>query len=499
MNRYAGASSYARRTADRPLNSFRGKALIRALVASCAIYLAFFGIACLLASDGGDSRLAMVLVHFGAAASFLAYWRLGRWGTAKYGSFGAALLLVSAIFRFQAAFDTITFGMRIEAIPNTVPLTDPVMFWLLKGELLTQAGVLMVVSAWRVSMGRRIEEFSFLRNYRGAPIRLLAFAYTAGLAVNLVGQFAPDVLGPFQQLASLMFSFSVAAIYFIAARQGKVRRQVAVALLLAMPMVVLALGLGVKESLFFPLVPAALLYWFGYRSLALRVLLAGFVFFALALSQLYVGYVRANTWQTNSADTSALETLSGFGDEFGSMGMLDGLEQISFRINMTSAHAITVCLADRYGYEPFEVFGLIPASVVPRILWPGKPVLRPGAMQTARIRGVRGDLADISSATAAGFSTELYLGGGVLGVFLGAGLYGLLLAGAQKWVLRMDPGFGHEAFTFMAMYWTLRFDEKAVVYAYTSIMFIVVYIWLMKKVAAGFGLRSRVAGDGGKA
>ena len=98
------------------------------------------------------------------------------------------------------------------------------------------------------------------------------------------------------------------------------------------------------------------------------------------------------------------------------MKSTDALDSIGGRVNLTIAHATSVTLADNRGHEPMEVFGMIPASVIPRVFWPGKPIMQPGAMQTARILGGNILVSEIRSATAAGFATELYLGGWWFGV-----------------------------------------------------------------------------------
>ena len=475
--------------------NFGGKNLFAALLASLVVYLIVFTLSVLLAEDGDEKVTAFVVLHIGAAASLLVCWRLGRWGRAKYDCFGAALLLAAALLRMQAAIDTLVYGLRIESIPSTIPLQAPATLALFKGEFITQIGLLIIASTWRIVVGKQVERYSFLESKRSEPARLLATIYVAGIAVSIAGRLAPGSFGNLAQFASLMFLFAVASIYFIAVKQLAAFRQVLLAVLLALPMVALALGSGMKEDLFFPLVPASLLYWFRYRSAMPRLFAIVVGFAVLGISQLYVGYVRDATWKTGEntpirrEQAPILQTVTSFIDEFKYLNITDGLNKVSARINLTTTHAITVILADEYGYEPMEVFGKIPVSLIPRVFWPGKPVFQPGAMQTARIQGTHAELANTSSATAAGFITEMYLGAGFFGVMLGAGTYGLLLAKAQRWVYREAPGFGHRAFALILMYWTIRFDEKAVVYAYTSIVFTLVFIWLLKRGFAAIGLR----------
>lgn len=45
-------------------------------------------------------------------------------------------------------------------------------------------------------------------------------------------------------------------------------------------------------------------------------------------------------------------------------------------------------------------------------------------------------------------------------------------------------------FCFLAVYWAFRFDEFQVVYSYTAIVYLVVFLWLLRKVTGAFGLKS---------
>ena len=492
----AGKTSAGRAAAYRPI-TFSIKHALVALFASCVVYGFFLLLSVLLVGSDVSDSTSLALVHAGGALALLAFWKLGRWGRARYDCFGAALLLVAALFRLQALVDVLAYGTRVESIFSTVPLSDPIIAMFFKGELITVLSMLLVACAWRLGVGSRVEQFSFIRNDQRVPLKIALVMYLAALCVNVLDRVLGAALGPLQQIAWLTFTFGVAAIYFIAVRQRAVWARVGVAAALAMPMVLLALASGMKEEIFFPLIPAGLLYWFGYRSIAARGLAVVAMVAALSIAQLFVHYVRDTSWRsTGDLEVSTGELVAGFGQSAGAMEMTSGLDAISSRVNLTTAHAITVTLADHNGHEPVEVFGTIPASVIPRIFWPGKPVMQPGAMHTARILGLNVELSEIRSATAAGFGTELYLGGGWLGVLLGAMAYGTLMAAAQKWTLRVAPGFGHQALCFVVLYWTLRFDEKAVVYAYTSIVFTIIFIWLMKRAAGTFGLRMQVEGAG---
>ena len=86
-------------------------------------------------------------------------------------------------------------------------------------------------------------------------------------------------------------------------------------------------------------------------------------------------------------------------------------------------------------------------------------------MHTARILD-RKDLllSDIKTATAAGFFTELYLGGWYWGVVIGSVVYGVLLGALQLWAGRRAGPFWGLGLSFLTAYWAIRFDESHVLY-----------------------------------
>gem|GEM_PF-2888431 len=464
----------------------------KALLIVGSVYAVVVILALLLSRVGVSDQVCLALVHLAGAAALLLFWKLGRWGGAKYGSFGAALLLVGSAFRVQALLDALSYGTRLENVYrySNVLLPDPAFDWVLKGELITVIGLLIIACSWRVTVGPYVERYSFVRGARAVPMKISLLVYGAAFGVDVLQRVVGISFGALDQIASLLFVAGIASIYFIAARKRSGIPQVIIAGLLGAPMSLLALDSGMKEEIFFPFVPAGILYWINFRNFTARFAAVCAAALVLAISQLYVHNVRELSWRsTGDLDIPTQVLIASFAGNLQHARIVEALDDISSRINMTTAHTITVSLADNYGHEPAEVFGLIPASVVPRFLWPGKPVMQPGAMHTARILGISGPLSEIRSATASGFVTELYLGGWWIGVVLGAVSFGSLLAFAQKWAYSFGGGFGHQALCFIAFYWTLRFDEKHVVYAYTSIFFLTIFIWILVKTANLLGVR----------
>lgn len=467
---------------DRRVIPFSIRHALPSLLLASTVYGIVAIFAVLLARAGTDDHICLALVHAAGALALALFWKMGRWGHARYDSFGAALLLLGVAFRVHALIDALVYGTRFDTLyryPN-LPIPANEFDLLLKGEFITVSALLITACTWRLKIGHNIESHSFLRNASNAPLKISILVYGCAFVIDIFRRVAGISLGPLEQITSLLFITGVAAIYFIAARQRTAVRKMMYATLLGLPLSLLALNSGMKEQIFFPFIPAAILFWINYRQPLVRITVISVAATLFAISQLYVHHVRDLSWgDTGDLDISTMTLASSFIDNFKDVQITDALDRISSRVNMTTSHATTVTLADHYGHEPVAVFGLIPASVVPRILWPGKPVMQPGAMHTARILGHSGPLSEISSSTAAGFATELYLGGWWIGVVVGAMAYGWLMAAAQSWVFHFGPGFAHQAFCFAALYWTIRFDEKHAVYAYTSIFFLMIFAWIL--------------------
>lgn len=439
----------------------------------CIFYLPF--------TDSYHNGQALPIIHLGSALSLLVFWKNINWGKASYDVFGSTLLLIYAMFKVQAALDGIVFGPRINQIYHTVPLPQDLTWLFLKSESLNHMGILFLVAIWYQTVGKQVEQFSFLNNYHQVGRQLPAFVYAAAIVFALIQRIPGHDFGVLAQFSGLTYQFGVVSIFFIASMQRGGPRQIMSALLLAAPMVILALGTGMKENMLFPLVPAGLITWFRFRSTSLRVTAVVCFFILMAYAQLYVQYVRMDSWGAGGSNYTHAQLFAGYQRHLKTVTLGEGMEAISSRMNMTISRAITVAIADAKGFEPYDIFAPIPGSLIPRFLWPGKPVLMPGAQHTLRIHGINAPPTEAWSATAAGFFTELYLGGGLIGWALGIIVYAVFLAKIQLYTLRRFPGFGHLALSFVTVYWALRFEEKHIVYAYTGLIFTFVFLVLMIK------------------
>lgn len=475
---------------------FRIRHALQALAASLSLYAVVAILAYLLSRMGYSDSANLAIVHLGSAGGLLAFWRMGRWGRARYECFGAAVLLFAVALRLQAFVDTLAFGTRFDEIyryPH-VPMPDDAFPVFLKAETITLVGLLVVACAWRWRIGSHVEAYSFLRNVNSAPLRISSAVYLAAVLAAVATRVMGVSFGAMAQLNHVLAMAGVAAIYFVAARATSRAGRVAAALGLALPMTYLALGGGMKSDIFMPVVPAAILLWANYRNPLVRLAFVSAAILALAISQMYVHHVRAISWHVDGIEQhSTRELVADFLEDLPNVHLVDAVESISSRMNMTASRAITVTLADQNGFEPGNVFAPIPATFVPRFIWQDKPVLAPGAQHTARILGSDALLSEIRTATAPGFVAELYLGGWWAAVLLGMAAFGSLLASVQQWTRRISSGFSHLALCFVAFLWALRFDENHVVYSYTGVVLMALVLWALSWAAGIFGPNSNAA------
>ena len=122
------------------LISFSLRHGVKALLTACSVYTVIVLLAFLLSHAGVGDHICLAMVHGAGATALLVFWKLGRWGKARFGSFGAALLIVGCGFKIHALLDVLFYGARLENLfrYSNVPLPEHLFDLLLKGELITE-------------------------------------------------------------------------------------------------------------------------------------------------------------------------------------------------------------------------------------------------------------------------------------------------------------------------------------------------------------------------
>ena len=394
----------------------------------------------------------------------------GWWQT-----FGGALAVASIVFRAAALLE-ISMGVDITRQWQVIGIFSDadILSAILLGEYVTVIGTLALIAVWDAARERNAtrplsgrSETSGIPWQKLLPVYLLGFA--AGLAQRYLGL---DTTG-LGLVPSVIYFFGVASLMFVEVR-GRPNLELATVALLTVPLVFLSMGGGMKESIIIAALPLILRIWARLQRPVVRaslVVLAGFIATALVS---YTQFIRQNYWPYGDTPLPSV-TIAAFSAAVrdGDAELVDreAFEGVLSRINPLLAQGGTIA-APYTGQELPVAWDTVAAAVtniVPRALWPGKPINRPGFEHSRLLFGDQ-FVENIESATAAGFFAELYLLMSWPGVFGSAVFFGLLIAALERMTRRFrDPLFGGVV-ALMLFHTALRWSELPLVYSFATLV-----------------------------
>ncbi len=460
---------------------------------SLAAYLFIVAFASLIVNNVINESASLSLIHFGGFLAIFLSYKNFRWGGhSALNSYGGLLLTIGMLFSAHAAIDTLAFGLRYEEISKYryLPFPDNPFFLYLKGEFIAVFGLLLVAFAWRLKIGKNLRVSAISTSKLLISPKLLYLLYTLSLAIGFLDDPNSSIFGPLQQFSQLVYITGITAIYFLSLSRLSGIFQVLTAIVLGLPLSLAALNSGMKGEIILPMLPFIYFFWTCFRNYIVRIFFIVALVYLLVSSQLYVHSFRSQSWfGHDQLKISPVDSLILFIGQLNSPVTLDAFDSISSRLNMTAYQSITVLIADNYGQQPIKIFGDIPASFIPRIFWPNKPILRPGADQTARILNYSGPSSDMTSSTASQFSAEFYLGGGWIGFIFGSISYGWLLANVNILISRFCLGFPCQLFCLATLLSALRFEELHVSYAFTDLILLLLYAFFLRYFIELFHIR----------
>ncbi len=423
-------------------------------------------------SDSAQEIFSILGLHLASIVALYVFGKLEPWGGAKYHCFGGILLCFAIFFRWAAVLNILMYGLKLERWPLTIPVDGSYLRIIYTGEIITTFGILLLVAVWKITMESKIGKIASIES--GARIK--KYEASSLYILTLITQFLLRILhidfGGMAQIVSALNFLGIVSIYIFSINNniGNVKfKAIIKAFFLALPLVILALKSGMKEAFLMPLIPMVYLLWNKWHSFKWKLLLIVCGSLILSLSQFYVKYLREESWGSHK-EYSTIELLSGAGERITLPMLMNSSESMLSRIDLTLTHAFTVAIKERDGVKPIEVFASIPLIFIPRILWPEKPAFQPGSEHTRRILNSNISLSEISTATAAGFFTEYYLGGGLIALVLGIILYGYLVARLQIMSFSHLSFFGQYSFNLMLCYTAIRLDENSIIYSYAGVI-----------------------------
>ena len=144
--------------------------------------------------------------------------------------------------------------------------------------------------------------------------------------------------------------------------------------------------------------------------------------------------------------------------------------------------AIVMQIADRDGHiGGFLMEGMV-YIFIPRLLWPGKPMFLPGGWFTWYL-GNASSPETATSASAMMLGTQMYWMYGILGVFIGMTLLGVLYAYCWKWLVGLSgkgPVLSAALFAFLTS--AIRLEEADVLSAIAGPITLVAYFYLFHQI-----------------
>jgi len=361
---------------------------------------------------------------------------------------------------FIPAYMLVVFGLA--TLPFILPLQPPSAslvfpFWvnglqpstLAETELLGAAATLLfmgfyLVAAARFPLGVRLPG-AFLSERR-LSVRRLMLAFSLGLIAKLyliktghivgIGNaFIPTSTGYLEwiQLASqtTLYAMALLAVYLLQTRPKE--RMLWYALWAALAVnVALGAAYGSKQILLEGLEVLIIAWWYSRRRFPPQ-LLAGLIFLGLVAFIIIPSY---RQYVGQSAATGSADPVTAFRSAVGSSlfraSIPDLLGTDVWTIERRFALSPDVALAIQYTPAPGNPYlggrdyiWALPDTFIPRAIWPDKPAPLNGLYFSTHYFGLPPSTSSSSSMTWMG---DLYINFGLLGVFLGMGAIGMLLA-----------------------------------------------------------------------
>lgn len=370
-----------------------------------------------------DSGWWQIPLYLSTAFSFLRVWQKFPWpdGPSSFLSFGGLLLLSSAVRRFLHISDFLLSGERF----SDWPFYDPNPSWdTFIAEIIIVIGTFIALFSWSTFGGYKFSLKGIFSSQENQYRYTSYLIYSSSLGILFLNYALP--LGKlFGQLSTAFIYLGYVAIFYIVKEIKSPSRKIIFSIILTLPFLIVSAASGMKANVIISFLPILLILWFELKSIYQRFIIILLLAIFLILNSGLSNYIRFNYWyKGESAQASSilgeyveyLKTVdvSGFVDE----------EARSFlrRINSSYSYGYAVSIAETRGYQPDLVFSPLLYIFVPRLIWPGKPLVLSALEYNRMVFG------SAHSSMDCGFFTGLFLGGGWFSLVLGSAFTGSLLA-----------------------------------------------------------------------
>jgi len=354
-------------------------------------------------------------------------------------SFAYAVRFVLPVFVFYLGAD----GYDPELSPSPIPLTAPDVA---RGILAALIGYAVMLAAFALPIGRYAANIvPRLRREWSAETAIAVALITIpiGWAVVLASTFGLIPARAGSGVLGTLAAGTGFGIGLIALCYQRYRSKAALLLLaLVIPPTMLFNFFTATKMLFLiPLLMIAFSNIVVTRRLRGSWVVGGLLFMVLfyPVARAYREYMQLNSFTTAQVLTSpgrAVNLISTFSS---STSLPEHLREgmLSTAARLDGLGILSTIVRDAGTRVPFQggwSLGYIPISYVPRLLWPGKPVLEIGQWVTDNY----GAGPEIESSTGATWPGELFFNFGWTGLFIGMALLGLWFRFLEEYFLRID-------------------------------------------------------------
>jgi hypothetical protein len=440
-------------------------------IKSALAYSAFTAIAWATLHENAAFSLSLLLL--GGIASIALCTSAMRRTKGWWQTFGGALAVASMAYRAVAMVEIglgvdLTSQWQVIGVFSTAEILDAILL----GEYVTVIGTLALIAVWDKAGGGKSIALLYGRAATGSvPLQKVLVVYALGFAAGVAQRYFGLDSNGLGLVPSVVYFFGIASLMFVEVR-GRPNLELAAVAFLTVPLVVLAMGGGMKENIIIAALPFMMRFWARLPNPVLRAGLIGMaVVIATALVS-YTQFIRYTFWPYGEQPLPSV-TISAFSSAVrqGDANILDreAFEGLLSRINPLLVQGGTVAAAYTGQELPgaWETVSATITNIVPRVVWPDKPINRPGFDHSRLLFGDQ-FVENVESATAAGFFAELYLLAGWLGAFCGALFFGILIAVIERMTRELrDPMF-NGVMALMLFHAALRWNELHLVYSFAT-------------------------------
>lgn len=426
-----------------------------------ALYAVGCGVALVIAWAFGAAWLPVLFLA--GMTVILLTWRQVQWPDtwSRYLSLGAVLLLMCATDRVFYIADYFVTGPQFDQWPFFVEHPQTAVF---KAEIIAILGPLLTILAWRQCGGLKVSPGVVMERPK-QTYRVVQIIYVMALVGMFATERIPRLAAMAGQLLPTLLGLGLVSTFLLPmARLRRASSRLIATVLLSLPFMALASSTGMKENIILAVIPSGVMAWRWFRHPLARASMIAAGLVALALITSYVNLYRAEVWTPQNYGLPISDSVpQDFVDQIKTDGMPDtvagGLEAFIHRSDASFAHGWAVSIADEQALHPRMVLGPLVYVFIPRIAWPGKPLIQVGWEYSGLVFGQR-YMSQFRSSTAAGFYPGLYLGAGWPAVVIGALLAGALLAGMTRLALKFGGSLAAGLYIFSLLPFMLRMNEN---------------------------------------